>query len=250
MGCSTNAGCFSTLTINEGERAICNIILPTNPDLSWRLGNRYHVWAYNIPISLPIHGIANDYSGFESIDRDEIVIALENYFELSIEDILECIICNDAGIERVFFLQKKGLKVKNSEVLELLSSAELVFDHEEFYSQFSIPVEKNMRGEDASLLYSIYELDLFCNIHKLFKESSRDYLWGKPSENEIPYGEHPIKDEINKFAIFSYNCLRANLFLNPRISGSQWGEPEFSKLFIDVIQGINQYKLYSYEELD
>lgn len=213
-------------------------------------GNRYHVWAYNIPISLPIHGIANDYSGFESIDRDETVIALEDYFELSIEDILECINCNDAGIERVFFLQNKGLKLKNSEVLELLSSAELVFEHEKFYDQFSIPVEKNMRGEDASLLYSIYELDLFCNLHKLFKQSSRSSLWDKPSKDRIPYEEHPLKDQINKFAIFSYNCLQANLFLNLRISGSQWGEPEFSKLFIDTIQGINQYKLHSYEELD
>jgi hypothetical protein len=86
MGCF-NQSCFiSHLDIQHGDKcAVFPALKPKYGDLNDHAFQHWH------PFCLPIYGEYNDYGSLENIEKNENTKALEKYFELTIEQIVEAI---------------------------------------------------------------------------------------------------------------------------------------------------------------
>lgn len=88
MGCFSVCCTISKLTITAGDEAYFIPLIPASTEL---LGGTMYLDQKDLfmPLCLPIKGSYDDYGSLEDIVHDENTKALEKYFKMSIEDIIE-----------------------------------------------------------------------------------------------------------------------------------------------------------------
>lgn len=87
MGCFNHKANFSQLPVRYGDRAV--VIIGVSPVAPMPSSESFSPGHSFTPISVPIRGIYNDYGGLEKVDKTPGVEALEKFFEMDVESIID-----------------------------------------------------------------------------------------------------------------------------------------------------------------
>lgn len=248
MGSFFTTCSISHSTITEQQKTTVQLLVPTSKYTSLDKGmivSNDGSMAYFTPFGFPIHGEYNDYGRIAKYERDQNIDKLEEYFNLSIEDIMNST-SDDRwyvyGIERGDkdwgFKTLDGGEIRNIETLKILGSTNYRTEVYEYLIRDWVKLKDEITENPKNEL-NYYFNDWRKRINRFFdsyKMTNREKLIEKYGEkitrdlDEFILDKMETMVDLSSMSTFVSTICEYNMFKELKYDFNPWFEENYMKL--------------------